>query len=515
MPGQLVQVEAYAGTGKTTTLEWVARRHAGRKVLYLCFNKANAVEGRKRMPENVTSSTLHGLAYQAVGRLYKAKMGELRARELKDVLRLPDGGSSQMVLQTFSAFLRTPTKQPDLAMVPGHCPKSEAPRVLEWVEQLWRRMQDTDDAVVRMPHDGYLKLWLQTAPLLRDYDLLLVDEAQDLEPLALGLALHQQREGQAGVVLVGDTHQAIYSWRGATNAMESCAKLATDRFVISECFRFPQAHADAAAAVLKRMKNIDAPLKGRGTGEWSAEPSHAILARTNARLINRAMAIKGPMHFAATDSRTGYSPFGPYRFQEMLDTLAHYQGRSHLVETPYLRRFRDYRELKEFALGDGSGNQDTELVSLAKIAEEFSNQLPPILESIVKASGPQRPGVVSLSSGHRAKGLEWDRVEVENDFVPVYDSTALTRLRFKVSPVQFKEEANLLYVALTRARCRLDLSPEFKQWLKIEGIALPHPAIPAIPVKAAPASLDPTPTPRPARKAVACAAGQAEFRFPG
>lgn len=474
-----MQVEAFAGTGKTTTLEWVARRHADRRILYLCFNKANAVEGSKRMPPNVTSTTLHGLAYRAIGRHYAGKLGGLRGRDVMEVMSLPDGGATQMVIQAFNNFLRTPTPQPDASVIPPHCLKSDQGQVLIWVEKLWRRMIDLDDKAVPMSHDGYLKLWLQTSPILRDYTMLLVDEAQDLEPLAMDLALRQQKCGQSGVVLVGDTHQAIYSWRGATNAMETCAPQAHDRFVISECFRFPQPHADAAAAVLKRMKNIVAPLKGCGNGKWSIAPSHAILSRTNARLIRRAMASKGRLHFAATDPKHGYSPFLPYKFQEMLDVLALYQGNKHRVQTPYLKRFRSYEDLREFAGGDGSGGQDVDLLSLAKMTEEFSNHLPVILDGIVKASGPRVPGAICLSSGHRAKGLEWDRVEVETDFVPVHDSDALTRLKFKLSPAQFKEEANLLYVALTRARCRLDISPEIARWLRHDGIELPQPTAPA------------------------------------
>lgn len=508
MPGHLVQVEAYAGTGKTTTLELVARRHAGRRILYLCFNKANAVEGTKRMPSNVTSTTVHGLAYRAIGWRYAKKLGELRARELMDVMGLPDSGMTQMVIQTFSNFLRTDKDVPDLKNVPPHCLKSDATRVVVWVERMWRRMQDIEDTALLMTHDGYLKMWLQTKPILRDYDLLLVDEAQDLEPQALSLALRQQECGQAAVILVGDTHQAIYSWRGATNAMETCAKLARDRFSITECFRFPQAHADAAAAVLKRIKNIAAPLKGRGNGAWSGEPSHAILARTNARLIHRAMAVKGRLHFAATDGKAGFSPFGPYRFQEMLDVLSIYQGKSHQVKTPYLRRFHDYEELREFATGDGATSQDVELLSLAKMAEEFSNHLPLILDGIVRASGPRVAGAVCLSSGHRAKGLEWDRVEVENDFIPVYDSEALTRLRFKMSPTQIKEEANLLYVALTRARCRLDISIELDRWLRHDGIILPKPDFPALRVAAGPEEMPGSPAKPAKRRAESSSAHQ-------
>lgn len=47
---------------------------------------------------------------------------------------------------------------------------------------IWERMVNLQDKVIRMPHDGYLKLWQLSKPRLTQYDALLIDEAQDLTP---------------------------------------------------------------------------------------------------------------------------------------------------------------------------------------------------------------------------------------------------------------------------------------------------------------------------------------------
>ena len=52
-------------------------------------------------------------------------------------------------------------------------------------EKIWQLMQNrvkprTNKVV--MTHDGYLKLYQLTEPKIEDYDVILIDEAQDLTP---------------------------------------------------------------------------------------------------------------------------------------------------------------------------------------------------------------------------------------------------------------------------------------------------------------------------------------------
>jgi len=61
--GGLVVVNAYAGSGKSTTLRLLAEMHPRHKFLYLCFNKTVAEAARRVFPSNVRVSTMHGIAY--------------------------------------------------------------------------------------------------------------------------------------------------------------------------------------------------------------------------------------------------------------------------------------------------------------------------------------------------------------------------------------------------------------------------------------------------------------------
>ena len=79
---------------------------------------------------------------------------------------------------------------------------------------VWSRMCDPND-VLPLGHDGYLKLWALSKPRIAA-DFILLDEAQDTNPVVLGVLQSQQ----AQLVYVGDRYQQIYEWRGAVNAME-------------------------------------------------------------------------------------------------------------------------------------------------------------------------------------------------------------------------------------------------------------------------------------------------------
>src|SRR5260221_990609 len=72
--GSSLKIQAFAGTGKTTTLAAIAEPLAQRKFLYLGFNRAAADEAERKMPSNVTERTAHALAFRSVGYIYKSRL---------------------------------------------------------------------------------------------------------------------------------------------------------------------------------------------------------------------------------------------------------------------------------------------------------------------------------------------------------------------------------------------------------------------------------------------------------
>lgn len=96
----------------------------------------------------------------------------------------------------------------------------------------WADLQHPDDGAVRFDHDHYLKIWALSQPKI-DADFLFLDEAQDTNPVVEQIFTSQR--GHAQLVLVGDSAQALYHWRGAKYVMTG---FDGTQLVLPQSFRF-------------------------------------------------------------------------------------------------------------------------------------------------------------------------------------------------------------------------------------------------------------------------------------
>lgn len=454
--GEILLLNAYAGSGKTTTLELIARTNPQLKFLYLCFNRDNAQEAQHRFPPNCECSTIHSKAWHAVGKLYRAQ-APLRPRIVMEAFDLSTPALGVYVIDTLNAFLHSTDEEP----LPGHLttapgtPEPTRHRVLTVVCTLWQRMQDPAESELPMTHDGYLKLWALQSPSLRGYDIIFLDEAQDTNSVTLALVLEQATCKSAGVILVGDTHQSIYAWRHAVDAMEQVATRATWCFPLTESFRFGPGIAMDASIILNELKDDPVALSGRAAS--TDKPTNfAVLARTNATLIASALekARTGmAIHFAGTSAKGNWDPFVPYKFQLTLDIYRLWNDQARLVRDSYMKKFKSFEEVEEHARGEGEHRhgRDIELALQIELVKEHGRAIPKFLDLLRRQSCSPEEAGLTFSTVHRAKGREWDAVHILDDFINPGDQEALQAL----SPAVRTEEFNILYVAITRAKKKL------------------------------------------------------------
>ena len=67
LKGEGLRIDAYAGTGKTSTLQLLAGSSAQRG-LYLAFNRSIAEDARARFPQQVACATSHSIAFRGIRR---------------------------------------------------------------------------------------------------------------------------------------------------------------------------------------------------------------------------------------------------------------------------------------------------------------------------------------------------------------------------------------------------------------------------------------------------------------
>lgn len=242
--GENVAIHAAAGSGKTSTLRFIADSAVGKRGLYMAFNRSVADDAKRRFSgTGVVPSTVHALAYREFGAPLRHRLNQQRLfwPQKASIIGASDKfpvGSTYLTRQTLvrlaeetvKAFCRSMDKAitAETAVMPSHIilmPREEArlrQKVAEMANAYWNDWMRPDGRIP-VTHDCYLKLWALSEPVL-NYDYLLVDEAQDLEPLTRGVLNLQDTQ----VVAVGDPNQAIYGWRGAESAMNDFGGVRTN-----------------------------------------------------------------------------------------------------------------------------------------------------------------------------------------------------------------------------------------------------------------------------------------------
>src|SRR5712671_1244512 len=116
--GECALINAYAGTGKTTTLEQLANALPDRRILYICFNRETAVQAKEKFPSNTNCRTIHSLAFALSGAAYRHKLGRPRPLDVMRCLNLNTPHVAVHVIETVEHYLHTLDSRIDESHLP-------------------------------------------------------------------------------------------------------------------------------------------------------------------------------------------------------------------------------------------------------------------------------------------------------------------------------------------------------------------------------------------------------------
>ncbi|WKN20564.1 UvrD-helicase domain-containing protein [Azotobacter vinelandii] len=440
-------IQAGAGSGKTTTLVGYAKHHSQLRILYLCYNKSVEQAARGRFPRNVVNKTAHGLAYAVYGSQYTHKQtNNLRLTDIARAVSTQDWELVRDVLATLNNFMASA----DAEIGRGHFPRFRDRTMLTSAQErflaqglgvaraLWTRMKDLNDTGVQITHDGYLKLYQLSQPdLSQRFDCILLDEAQDVNPVIADIVRIQHIRK----VAVGDRHQQIYRFRGAEDALNAPWMEGAETHYLTQSFRFGPAVAHVANIILS-YKGETRKLQGLGfkTLVKKALPpdlAHkTFIHRTVIGVIENALSLvpaRPQIHWVGgIDS---------YSLRDLEDLYLFSRGRRDEVQNrKLLRDYRDFPQYMEIA----EVSQDSEMLRSIKIISTYPD-LPQRIQALrARTVDNELDATVTLTTAHKAKGLEWD-------FVALYEDFGADPLSPDLAPGRRDDELNLLYVAVTRA----------------------------------------------------------------
>ncbi len=461
---------ARAGTGKTTTIIEGVNRAPEQNILVCAFNKQTEQALNQRISNpRARSKTIHALGYAAIRSEWSGMpvaQGDARAEQLTSIGCPPLMLDGQKVavpkpIRFLVTKLHTKIREitpldlnvqriTDLAYQ-FDCEPEEAWRDYDMAYVVKAAIVAVQHAATEPPsydigidYADMIALPLQWNLLVKEYDLVVVDEAQDLTMAQLEIA---QRVCSGRLCLVGDDRQAIYLWRGAAlDAIDLMKEhLQAAELPLSVTYRCAKAIVREAQKLVPDITCGDTMPEGIVDGCHyddlieDVRPGDFVLCRLNAPLVSltlRLIANGVRARMVGRDIGAGIrtilrrlklQPWMPV--STLRDSLEAWRRKT----------VTHYASVGQLALVDRTNDQADTIYSLAAYASTVGDIEKRCLSLFDDNLDPSQ--YVICSSIHRAKGLEAERV------------FAMTESLYRRGPST--EEDNLSYVMTTRAKRHL------------------------------------------------------------
>lgn len=453
-------VQAGAGCGKTATLLECAKSTKTHGI-YSAFNRGIVEDGRGKFPGHIECRTMHAAAMAAMrdARPDLMRQFDAKAKPKVDITgpieidgtRFAEGWLISQTLKTVERFCQTDSSSIELWHMPivkkfaaaeisddgetilrrGDAEKELWRTIGPAANQLWKRIE-RGESVFGFAH--YLKM-AANFDLDFGYRLWFWDEAQDTAPVMEQILVNQLGFG-ASIVAVGDSAQSINGFTGAVDSLERLGnrKEALPALALTESFRFGPEIAEVAQRVLD-LGYLNTRISGVG-GPSKLAPirkPNAVLCRTNAGVMKTILGFLDD----------GFQVSAPKR---VVDDLTRFCGdAAKLVESGEgVGACEGFSSWSDFMLWTETDPIGEDYRVLAKLVDSFGHHT--LLNALRELARPGK-NVVHILTAHTSKGLEWDHVQIGDDWRTPSDLDKLDT-----------ETAKLVYVAVTRARETLDVS---------------------------------------------------------
>jgi superfamily I DNA/RNA helicase len=448
-------VEAYAGSSKTTSIiESLKYVPKGKSVLVLAFNKIIQQELKERAPSYIQDVlTFHSLGFRAI----KKHFGSVELDENKVFVIIKDLLDNSKDYDLINNIKNTVS----------FCKYSlqDSPSQIDYI------IDDYGVDTCDMERDEFISIVVkvlsidkkQTSKIdfddmcwfpfiydmsLGQYDYVFTDESQDLNRSQLTMAKKACKQDGGRLIMVGDPYQAIYGWRMAdTSIIKQVKEQSTTKILpLPISYRCPKKMIELAKNWVPDITCPDTAVEGEieeityNKLYTIAKPGCFVLSRLNAPLI------KVCLNFIKRGIKSNI------RGRDIGKQIGHLIKKSKKKTIPeflkWLEKWKDNEVAKLVAKHSNTDNildRFECLVNLCdecKTLKEVSDKIQTLFEDT------DSNNFVICSTVHRAKGLETDDVFVlRSTFRTWFD-----KMEDLYKP---NEEANIAYVAITRAIKRL------------------------------------------------------------
>jgi superfamily I DNA/RNA helicase len=466
-------IPSVAGSGKTTVLVEIPRLIPSYKTIAFCaFNRAISIEIDQRIStfnlENVKVGTLHSFGFGAVSRAFSRV--KVDANKVRNIARDEFTGEYEN-LQPFVVAVVKMAKEVGI----GACVEDTVENWYEMCEHhnLWDSLPDkvTPERGIHAAQyllncNNNLKNIIDFSDMIYfpilysmniwQYDYILLDEAQDTNGPRRALVKMMLKKG-GKLIAVGDPHQAIYGFTGADNKSLDIIQKEFNAIVtpLSVTFRCPKNIVSLAQQWVSHIEAHESAPDGVVDScdlqdiVKLAGPMDAIICRNTKPLVELAYSLIRQSVACRVEGR------------EIGEGLIKLAQRWKTVKTVgelnnKLQQWGENEIEKNKTKGNDSRCQAIE--DQVKTLEVFidncdhSDPISVLIANIRSLFGDTEgvQKVITLSTIHKAKGKEWDRV-----FALGMDTYSPSKWATK--EWEMEQEDNLCYVQVTRAKQHLTL----------------------------------------------------------
>jgi len=452
-----LMISALAGTGKTSTLELLERAVPRGPILYLVFGKKNADDAAKRMLSTTTVRTFNSIGHRIWAASHSRNL-RVDARKSNTILRDIIDNAPKDYRDTLWGVYHEVLSGVALAKALGYIPEGLHPNAKRLIGRsaFHRSLEELPDDLTADLIDTVLSRSIkQSYEGLIDYNdqiympalfggaypqfpLVLVDEYQDLSPVNHALLKKLVRGRLIGV---GDPWQNIYGFRGAKQGgiEEATEAYQCEGLPLSISFRCPEAIVRNVHWHVPHFKWFSEGGKVEKPSSLQAgniDNDSTIICRNNAPLLQmgfRLLAAGRSISIAGSD-------IGPRLIGIMKKLGPETLGRDGVLAS-----------IEEWE-ADRLEKESKTASDMAACMHIFALQGRDLRTAIAYAEHIfKQTGSILLTTGHKAKGLEWPNVIHLDPWL----------VRYEPSP----QNKNLDYVISTRSSNRLiEIDSEQIEW---------------------------------------------------
>lgn len=444
-------INAVAGSGKTTTiLQALDYISPNKKVLFLAFNASIATKLATKVPDHADAKTFHALGMYAYRKRHnKFQVGNSKVRKLlgsfldarkkewygefivKLVSLAKQHGFGVLEENSLESWKRLSDKfgihtEYDLDYAVKACQS-----ILERSNHI-TNVIDFDDMI-------YLPLLFRYP--IKKHDWVFVDEAQDTNPVRRELA-RQALKTDGRLVAVGDPHQAIYGFTGASS--DSMSRLQqtfnATTLPLSVSYRCSQRVVREAQRLVPHIQPWEQSPAGSVTTVDSLDfgtlnPRNSIvLCRNTTPLVELSSELIA--------QGIGFNILGKETGTQLVRLIRNIKAGTPKDLLDKLHK--QYQRMEELKKSEAQLAQLKEHIKCVAILVVRVTGITELIDNITTLFAANNHNALTLSTVHKSKGLEWDNVVIiRPDLMPAKQA----KLAW-----ERQSEDNIKYVAVTRAK---------------------------------------------------------------